>query len=202
MHIAIIVFEGFDELDVIGPFEVLENAREAGADLTVTLCSVDDVSTVTASHGLRIGVDARLEDCEPDVVLVPGGQWGGKGDSGARAEAERGVIPEAVAELYDDGATMLGVCTGGMLLARANVTDGRPVITHSGAIDDLRDSGAEVIHARVVDDGDLVTSGGVTAGIDLAFHFVRREFGDAIGDLVADRMEYEPRGVVYRSDAA
>lgn len=202
MDIAIIVFEGFDELDVIGPFEVLENAREAGADLTVTLCSVDDVSTVTASHGLQIGVDARLEDCDPDVVLVPGGQWGGKGDTGAWAEAERGVIPDLVAELYEAGATMLGVCTGGMLLARAHVTDGRPAITHSGAIDDLRESGAEVIDARVVDDGDLVTSGGVTAGIDLAFHFVRREFGDEIADSVADRMEYDPRGDVYRSESA
>lgn len=199
MDIAIIVYDGFDELDVIGPFEVLENAREAGADLTVTLCSVDDVSTVTASHGLRIGVDARLGECDPDVVLVPGGQWGAKGDTGAWAEAERGVIPESVAELYADGATMLGVCTGGMLLARANVTEGRPAITHSGAIEDLRESGAVVIDARVVDDGDLVTSGGVTAGIDLALHFVRREFGGEIADGVADRMEYEQRGDVYRT---
>jgi transcriptional regulator GlxA family with amidase domain len=135
------------------------------------------------------------------VVLVPGGQWGAKGDTGAWAEAERGVIPESVVELYEDGATMLGVCTGGMLLARGNITVGRPAITHSGAIDDLLDSGADVIDARVVDDGDLVTSGGVTAGIDLALHFVRREFGDDIADRVADRMEYEPRGEVYRSEA-
>jgi transcriptional regulator GlxA family with amidase domain len=87
-----------------------------------------------------------------------------------------------------------------MLLARAGITADRPAMTHAGAIDDLRESGAEVVDARVVDDGDLVTSGGVTSGLDLAFHLVRREFGDEIADAVAERMEYDPRGPVYRSE--
>jgi len=200
MDIAIVLFEGFDELDAIAPYEVFENAREAGADLTATLCTIDDVDEVTASHGLRVGVDHRLDDCSPDVVLVPGGQWGARGETGAWAEAERGDIPEAVARLYDEGVSVLGVCTGGMLLARAGITADRPAMTHAGAIDDLRESGAEVVDARVVDDGDLVTSGGVTSGLDLAFHLVRREFGDEIADAVAERMEYDPRGPVYRSE--
>jgi transcriptional regulator GlxA family with amidase domain len=202
MEIAIVLFEGFDELDAIAPYEVFENAREAGADVTATLCTIDDVDEVTASHGLRVGVDHRLDDRSPDVVLVPGGQWGSRGETGAWAEAERGDIPEAVARLYDEGVSVLGVCTGGMLLARAGITDDRPAMTHAGAIDDLRASGAEVIDARVVDDGDLVTSGGVTSGLDLAFHLARREFGDEIADAVAERMEYEPRGPVYRSESS
>ena len=199
MDIVIVVYDGFDELDAIGPYEVFENARGVGAPLTTTLCSLDDVPTVSASHGVEIVVESVLADHSPDVVLVPGGQWGSKGDTGAWGEAERGALPAALAGLYDDGVTVLGVCTGAMLLARAGVTDGQPAVTHHDAVDDLRDSGARVMDARVVDNGDLITSGGVTAGIDLALHFVRREFGEDIADDVAARMEYEPQGLVYRS---
>nr|WP_233340958.1 DJ-1/PfpI family protein [Haloprofundus sp. MHR1] len=202
MDIAIVLFEGVDELDAIAPYEVFDNARAAGADVTVTLCTIDDVEEVTASHGVRIGVDRRLADLAPDMVLVPGGQWASRGETGAWAEAERGVVPEAIAELYDDGVAVAGVCTGGMLLARAGITDGRPAITHASAVSDLRESGAEIVDARVVDDGDVVTAGGVTSGLDLAFHVVRREFGDEIADAVAEQMEYDPRGPVHAADPA
>ena len=84
-----------------------------------------------------------------------------------------------------------------MLLAHAGLTDRRPAVTHRGALDDLRDSGAEVVEARVVDDGDLVTAGGITAGIDLALHLVEREIGPDVAERVATNMEYEPRGEVY-----
>lgn len=201
MDIAIILFDGVDELDAIAPFEVFENAREMGADVTVTLCTVDDTAEVTASHGLRIGIDHRLADLSPDLVLVPGGQWGARGETGAWAEAERGAIPDAIGRLSGGGVSVTGVCTGGMLLAQAGITDGRPATTHASAIDDLRESGAEIIDARVVDDGDVVTAGGVTSGLDLAFHLVRREFGDEVADAVAERMEYEPRGPVHKSRA-
>ncbi|UHQ98584.1 DJ-1/PfpI family protein (plasmid) [Natrinema zhouii] len=201
MDIAIILFGGVDELDAIAPFEVFENAREMGADVTVTLCTVDDTAEVTASHGLRIGIDHRLADLSPDLVLVPGGQWGARGETGAWAEAERGAIPDAIGRLSGGGVSVAGVCTGGMLLAQAGITDGRPATTHASAIDDLRESGAEIIDARVVDDGDVVTAGGVTSGLDLAFHLVRREFGDEVADAVAERMEYEPRGPVHKSRA-
>ncbi|WP_101295888.1 DJ-1/PfpI family protein [Halegenticoccus soli] len=197
MKIAIVLFEGFDELDAIAPYEVFENAHEEGADVTATLCTIDDLAEVTASHGLQVRTDHQLVDLSPDLVLVPGGQWGARGETGAWAEAERGTFPETIARLFDEGVSVAGVCTGGMLLARAGITDGRPAITHASAVDDLRRSGAEVVDARVVDDGDLVTAGGVTSGLDLAFHLLRREFGDEIADAVADRMEYEPRGPVY-----
>lgn len=84
-----------------------------------------------------------------------------------------------------------------MLLAHAGLTDGRPAVTHHGVFADLRDSGAEVIDAHVVDDGDLVTAGGVTAGIDLALHLVEREFSSDVAERVATEMGYEPRGKVY-----
>jgi len=83
-----------------------------------------------------------------------------------------------------------------MLLARAGVTDGRPATTHASARDELRDSRADLVDGRVVDDGDLVTAGGVTAGLDLAFHLVAREFGDEVAATVATQMEYDPQDAV------
>jgi transcriptional regulator GlxA family with amidase domain len=199
MEVAIVLFDGYDELDAIGPYEVFENADDAGGEMTVSLCTLADVGRVTASHGLRVEPDATLEDRSPDLVVVPGGGWNGRGETGAWAEAERGAIPDAVATLHDEGATVAAVCTGGMLLSRAGVLDGRPATTHAGALPDLRDSDARVVDARVVDDGDVLTAGGVTSGIDLAFHVVEREFGAAVARAVAAQMEYEPSDDVYVS---
>ena len=192
MQIAIVVFDGVDELDAIAPFEVFGNAQQAGADLDVRLCTLDDTDEITASHGVRIGVDDRLAALDPDLLVVPGGQWGARGETGAWAEAERGDLPAAIADLQEAGVDLASVCTGGLLLARAGVTDGRPATTHASAREELRMSGADLVDARVVDDGDLVTAGGVTAGLDLAFHLIRREFGLEIADRVASQMEYDP----------
>lgn len=203
MHVGIVLFDGFDNLDAIGPFEVFHHARTHGADITVTLYSRTPQDIVTSSHGLRIQPDAALTDSvqgtEPDIdlLVVPGGGWGDRAETGAWAEAERGDLPKAIADLYETGVMVASVCTGGMLLAAAGLTDDRPAITHHGAITDLEDTGATVIDARVVDAGDLITAGGVTSGIDLALHILDREFGAETADHVATVMEYEPRGEVH-----
>ncbi len=198
MDVAIVLYEGFDDLDAVGPFEVFGHARTFGADVDVGLYTLEPRDLVTSSHGLRIEPDGDLP-AAPDLVVVPGGGWNDAAAAGARAEADRGVLPDAVAARHADGATVASVCTGGMLLAAAGLTDGRPAVTHDGALEDLRASGAEVVEARVVDDGDIVTAGGVTAGIDLALHLVAREFGPELADRVATGMEYEPRGEVHRT---
>ena len=82
-----------------------------------------------------------------------------------------------------------------MLLAASGLTAGRRATTHHLAIDDLRASGAEVVEARFVDDGDIVTAGGVTSGLDLALHLVERFADAAIAERVAAEIEYE-RGAV------
>lgn len=196
MDVAIVCYDGFDDLDAIGPFEVFGHAATFGADLDVGLYTLDAQAVVESAHGLRLEPDGTLPP-EPDLVLVPGGGWGDRAEAGAWGEAERGELPDAVSRLHRNGATVASVCTGGMVLARAGLTDGRPAVTHEGAIDDLRETGATVVDARVVDDGDLLTAGGVTAGIDLAIHVVERAFGPDVADRVRTEMEYEPRGEVY-----
>ena len=79
-----------------------------------------------------------------------------------------------------------------MALAAAGLLDGRPAITHHAALADLRSTSAKLVAARVVDDGNIVTCGGVTSSLDLAFHLVQRFWGPAISKQIANGMEYSP----------
>lgn len=192
MEFAILVYDGFDDLDAFGPFEVFSHAQRAGADLQVGLYTLDTAETVETAHGLTVEPDGVVPD-DPDVVLVPGGGWSTERTASARGEYECGEIPEALATYHGQGAVVASVCTGAMLLAKAGLTDGRPAITHHSARADLDASGADVVDQRVVDDGDIVTAGGITSGVDLALHLVGREFGTEIAKRVAETMEYEPQ---------
>jgi transcriptional regulator GlxA family with amidase domain len=197
MRIQILLYDGFDELDGIAPYEVLRTAGEHGAAIDAELVGAYGAGTITASHGTRIEVAGGVTD-DADMVLVPGGSWNSRGERGAWAEAQRGDVPATIAAAQRNGARIASVCTGAMLLAAAGITDGRPATTHHSALDDLRASGASVIDARVVDDGDLMTAAGVTSGIDLALHIVELHAGAEIADLVAAEIEYERRFEVAR----
>jgi len=200
MRVAGVVFAGFDELDAIGPLEVLRNAAAMGAtDLSVELVALDGAAEVTGSHGLRVRTDGRLDPERTDLLVVPGGGWNDRGAHGAWAEAQRGDLPAAIAAAARGGAAVATVCTGAMLAATAGLTRGRPAITHHGAVEDLRASGARVVEARVVDDGNLVTAGGVTSGIDLALWLVERHFGAEVAEAVATEIEHPRHGEVWRA---
>jgi transcriptional regulator GlxA family with amidase domain len=147
---------------------------------------------------MRLNVAGGLSGTA-DLVVVPGGGWIEDDGPGARAEANRGELPERLRELHEAGTRIASVCTGGMLLATAGLTKGRPATTHHGALDDLRASGADVKTERVVDDGDLVTCGGVTAGLDMALHLVEREWGERLADGIAREMEINRDRRVWRS---
>lgn len=197
MKTEIVVFDGFDELDALAPFEVLRRAAAGGADLEAKLVTLDGTGEVTAQHGLRVGVEGKLG--EPDVLIVPGGGWNSSSPRGVRAEYERGDLPSAIARLHDNGATVAGVCTGAMILAAAGLIEGRPATTHHRALEDLRDAGAGIVDARVVDDGDVLTAGGVTSGLDLALWLVERYFGARAASAVENGLEYERRGTVWQA---
>ncbi|GAA4836964.1 DJ-1/PfpI family protein [Actinomycetospora corticicola] len=191
MHIEIVVFDGFDDLDAFGPHEVFSHAARRLDRWSSTLVGVDGPGTVTSAHGVVVTVAQALG--EPDLVVVPGGGWHGRG-AGARAQADQGVLPRRLAARAARGGLVASVCTGGMILAAAGLTTGRPAVTHHSALEDLAASGALVRpEARVVDDGDLVTSGGVTSGLDLALHLLAREAGPDVARMIAEHVEYTPR---------
>jgi transcriptional regulator GlxA family with amidase domain len=197
MRIEILLYDGFDELDGIAPYEVLRTAEEYGAGIHAELVGSRGAGAVTASHGTQVVVNGGLSDLA-DLVLVPGGSWNSRGERGAWAEAQRGDVPAMLARAHEQGARIASVCTGAMLLATAGLTEGRPATTHHLAIEDLRASGAQIVDARVVDDGDIMTAGGVTSGIDLALWIVEQEAGAGIADKVAAEIEYERRFEVAR----
>ncbi|RQG96221.1 DJ-1/PfpI family protein [Natrarchaeobius oligotrophus] len=190
----IVLFDGFDELDAIGPYEVLANGAQAGASLETRLVTLEETDVVTASHDLRVEPQGTLG--EPDLLLVPGGGWT-TANEGVRAVVADGVLPDAVDECYTAGATVASVCTGAMILSEAGLLEGRPATTHPVAVDDLEATDATVVDERVVDDGDVLTAGGVTSGIDLALWLLEREFGDDVATQVAREMAHERRGEVF-----
>jgi transcriptional regulator GlxA family with amidase domain len=191
MDVVILLFEGFDELDAVGPFEVFQTAGDFGADVDAGFVRRHGSGTVEAAHGMRIEVEGPLADTDPDLLVVPGGGWNDRSSPGVRTEYERGAIPDAVARLHADGTTDASVCTGAMLLAKAGLLDGRPATTHHTALDDLRETNASVREGRFIDDGDVLTAAGITSGFDLALHLVAREFGEDIAADVAHELEYE-----------
>jgi uncharacterized protein (DUF427 family)/putative intracellular protease/amidase len=187
--IDIVLFDGVDELDAVGPLEVLRGAAEQGGDLTVRLVTRTEPLEVTGHHGLRIRADAAYTP-GADILIVPGGGWIARADAGAWGEAERGDWLPLLKAAADRGALLAAVCTGSMLLARAGVIGTRPATTHHAARADLEAAGVRFVDQRVVDAGGLVTAGGVTSGIDLALHLVERLVGHEAAAHQAEMLEY------------
>jgi transcriptional regulator GlxA family with amidase domain len=201
VRIAILAYEGFDELDALGPYEVLRNAASGGADVEVLLVTDRPAERVTGAHELTVEPQGTLADGGFDLVIVPGGGWYDRAAAGAYAEVERGELPARLRQIHEAGTTVAAVCTGGMLVGAAGLARGRPATTHHLAIEELRAQGAAVTDARVVDDGDLLSCGGVTAGIDLALWIVEREWGNQLADGIARAMEHERRGQTWTRNA-
>lgn len=189
MLIDIIAFDGVDEMDVLGPLEVLRSAERAGAAMRTRLVTRVPQPHVTGSFGIRFLPDGTYAP-DADLVIVPGGSWAARSEVGAWGEAQRGEWLPLLSRAAED-AVMAGVCSGSMLLARAGVIGDRRANTHHTARADLREAGATLVTDRVVDDGDLITAGGVTSGIDLALWVVERYAGRELADRVAERMEYD-----------
>lgn len=196
---AVLLFDGFDELDAVGPFEVL-----AAAGLPVRVLGLPGADPVVrAANGMAFVTDGELEATSPDVLVVPGGGWL-DGTPGVRGLVDDGALPRRVAALHAAGTTVASVCTGAMVLGAAGLLTGRPAVTNAQALDDLAAHGADVrAEARVVDDGDVLTAGGPLAGIDLGLRLVERALGPDAAAAAADRLEHARRGpLVVRTGAA
>jgi len=201
MQIDILIFDGFDDLDALGPNELLRHAARAGAPFEVALVTLDGAERVVTALGTTLIPDRQLAE-RPDLVLVPGGGLLDGSPTGVLAEIERGALPAALGRLHGDGVAMASVCTGALLLGAAGLLTGRPATTNRLALDRLRETGAEVIDERVVDDSDILTSQGVTAGMDLALWLVERERGTEFANALATGVEYERAGRVWRREGA
>ena len=212
MLAQIVLFEGFDPLDVIAPFEVLSAGSDAlGGAIDVRLVGIETAGPViSGTRGLQLTATHALDPELDGVVIVPGASGPVSGDpnqvqtipvilSGLGETALPDLIGRALAAPDTIVAT---VCGGGLALAMAGLLQGRTAVTHTLGNDVLEATGTTVVRARVVDDGDLISSGGVTSGLDLALYLLEREYGPQISHAVEQLFEYERRGTVWAARGA
>lgn len=185
--VSILTFDGVDELDLIGPLEVLRRAARLGAPFDVKLCG-DGALEFIAAHRVRMKADSPL--LEPDILIVPGGGWAAAAPQGVAAEIERGILPAHIARVHARGTVVASVCTGALLLAAGGIVHGRRMTTHRVAREALAKAGALLGDERVVDDGSIISAGGVTSGIDLGLHLVSRFANASLTMHIARAMEY------------
>jgi transcriptional regulator GlxA family with amidase domain len=207
VHAQIVLFDGFDPLDVIAPFDVLVAGSDAvGGELVVELVSAEGPRpVVSGSRGLVLNATAQLDPSKPGYVIVPGASGPTDGDPDevdtipvllARF-GETDAVPLMREAMANPDITVATVCGGSLALAMAGLLEGRNAVTYVLGLDVLDATGVNVVHARVVDDGDLVTAGGVTSGLDLALHLLDRSYGPRVALAVEELFEYERRGTVW-----
>ncbi len=208
-HAQIVLYPSFDPLDVVAPFEVLAAAAdEAHSDFRVELvCEGPPRSFTSGTRGMSLTATATLDPTRPGYIVIPGVSGPVDGDPDvietvpvllARA-ADGPIIPLLQEAMVNPDVVVAGQCGGSLVLAMAGLIDGRSAVTHVLGNDLLEACGVHVIPARVVDDGDLVTAGGVTSGLDLGLHLAEREFGGNVAFRVEKLFEYERRGTPWSS---
>lgn len=188
----VVLFDGFEVTDALAPFDVLKIASHVGAPFEVELVTVNDAEEVTALDNVRVKRTARL-DAAADVLIVPGAPalWRGGGMPPG--------LESAVRAWRAAGKTLATVCTGAVFIARMGLLANRNANTHHAAHAVIQQLGANLIQARVVDDGDLLSSAGVTSGIDLAIYLVERYAGPQLAFATEQVVEHERRGTVWRA---
>ena len=193
LSLGIYVFDEVEVLDFAGPFEVFSTASRVAGRLepgapppfTVTLIA-DQPRAVRARGGLHVTSSASFADHPPlDVLVVPGGE--------VTRELERPDVAAWIARTAKTTSVTASVCTGAFLLARAGLLDGRRVTTHWEDLDDLR-KGFPALRvesgAQWIDEGPIVTSAGISAGLDMSLHLVSRLAGEALAVRTARQMDY------------
>ena len=200
-NVGILIFPDVEILDFCGPFEVFASATlpaktEGGPEtrLFEVFTIAERSQLVACRGGLLVQPNHTLDDHPPlDLVVIPGGY-------GTRCQQENPVILDWIARQRRAGALTTSVCTGAFLLGAAGLLDGLRATTHWTTIDGLRThlpTTDVLADARVVDEGEIITSAGVSAGIDLALHVVRRLHGDEVARRTARDMEYDGGGGNY-----
>ncbi len=206
LTIQIVLFDGFDLLDAIAPYEVFcAAAMHVENELNVELVTAEGARSVASGiNGLRIEATGRLNPDRAGIILVPGasGDVMGDGPQSIPAILNRAMQTELTGlirqALVQKDIIVATVCGGSMLLAMGGLLEGRPAVTNHLGMDLLGATGAIPVWARVVDDDNLVTGGGVTSGLDVALYLVERELGPQIAHAVEQLFEYERRGTVWR----
>jgi transcriptional regulator GlxA family with amidase domain len=190
MRIAVAVFEGAEELDFVGPWEVLTAWRFLYPDDVEVVLVGDATAPVKCAKGLQVIPQTTWDELgDVDVLVYPGGR-------GTRAQLGDDTIRARLRALGKGGTLMTSVCTGALVYADAGLLDGRPATTYWSAFDELLPLGRDIEPRpddRFVDSGEVITAAGVSAGIDMALHLVARLASVAKAREVRRYIQYDPQ---------
>jgi len=182
MEAHFLLFPGLTQLDLTGPLEVLTSLPELSVKLVART-----LDPVTAEGGLRLLPDLTLADAPtPDLLVIPGG-------GGVDASLGDTELLDHLRRVVPGVKWVFSVCTGALLLGAAGLLTGRRVTTHWTAMEFLPAFGAIPVPERVVEDGNLISGAGVTAGIDAALVVVARLFDERLAQITQLRLEYDPK---------
>lgn len=182
--LGVVLYPKFELLDVCGPVEIFGNLGPKVKVVTVAA----EAGPVASTQGTKLLADYSLDNCpDLDLVLVPGG-------NGTLNELKNAKLHEWLRKRAEKAEIVMSVCTGSAILAKAGLLDDRRATTNKQYYSFVTGQAPKVKwvkEARWVDDGNRVTSSGVSAGIDMALHVVARLFGEELAGKVADGTEYQ-----------
>lgn len=208
MHVQIVLFDRFDLMDALAPYEVFAAAgMYSGGAMTVELVSAEGRRSVPSGmNGPSIAAESALDPTRPGIILVPGASGKPEGESDdavphiLRVAMETSLMDLMTRAFENKEITIATVCGGSILLAMGGLLEGRHAVTNHLGMAALDATGAIPVAARVVEDGPrLVSGGGVTSGLDVALYLVERELGPRIANAVEKLFEYERRGTLWRA---
>lgn len=187
-NLGILLFPDVEVLDFCGPYEVFSIANRFGAATLFYVFTVAENSGLVMTHnGLSVNPHYRLTDCpRPDIILIPGGR-------GTRTEMNNAPLVQWIRHIATNAELVLSVCTGSLLLAKAGLLDGLETTTHHGALELLRDTAPTATvrsDRRYIDNGRIICSAGISAGIDMSLYVVAKLHGDDVATKTAKQMEY------------
>lgn len=192
MHFGFVIFPNVEELDFIGPWEIISTWSKFYGGPKTCLVVAESAGPLVCANGLSVNPHVTFRDCPPlDYLLVPGGQ-------GSRVAVDNPAFIEFIRRQAPGCKAVLSVCTGSFLLERAGLLDGKRATTHWGELDKLRTlKSLEVVEERIVRNGNVWTAAGVSSGTDLALALIASEAGEDTAGDVQLFAEYYPSGKRY-----
>lgn len=181
MRVGILLFDGVEELDAVGVYEVLAKAKQIHPQLDLTVRTRALKEMVTGALGLKmLAHEVKRDLNDLDLLVVPGGP-------GRKDVVKDSGLMKALLD-FGTEKPVASVCTGALILKEAGLLAGRKATTHHEALAELRDT-AIPVDGRVVEDGPVTTAAGVSASIDLGLHLLAKHFDRKLADEVAERIE-------------
>lgn len=196
--VAIFIFDDVEVLDFTGPFEIFGvTGKQGGGEGLFDVFTVAEKSSIAARNNLVVTPTYTFENCPtPDILLIPGG-GGFKADGtpfGTRREMNNEKVLNWVQEMNEKVELLLSVCTGSLILAKAGLLEGLSATTHFKAVEQMKQAAPNTTlfpEKRWVDNGRIILSAGVSAGIDMSLYVVSKLHGKTVADDTATYIQYD-----------